>query len=696
MATSVKPTAVDKLSPSRLDTARQMQGLGGDVDIDDFHMQMRNHGAGIDIVSAITDAVLERTVTGASTLTVSVDDTPDRKIQRGGVMGHGVDVNIDGLWYTLTAIKKTGRGVSLVFEEREVNVLRRYDKPIFASRDQVTRAQFVLRMIQEVKEIHLKWIIPELNIKQDKSDLGPGQILVNGLGQPQGSAIQQRDAQTSQAERGQGIPTGAKLQAKGVPATREQINNADTILSVGQSLHAPHKVMVASIMTAIDESDIINLTGGDRDSVGVFQQRKSQGWPATRNVATDAAAFFRAAITINADPAHAQDSLGALCQAVQHSGTPDGSNYARYQDEATAFVDAFDRNPTSAELQLYTQANNVSSATNMFMRGQVSTAKGMQGAFVLTKENSWNCMQRLATEVNWRAFVVSGVVYFISDRWLFKSKPFMTISEDSPGIDWIDYDYDEGKHKATCTVACHLSRWSAPPGSVVQVIDMGVIDDKYLVTDVQRSLYQAEGVITLEKPLPLLPEPISLSGIPKGFGQQAVPTKGGSGGTAKGGFSNPFPKGWIPNRLDQGYDGTFKDYIAAPFDGTITYAGYIGGPHPWGGYIQIRADTQPAGLPTSTLYFAEGLTPTVNVGQRVLSGARIANPAPSPYGGSVATIEWGVANDGPLNRYTGPYAGQLGLGSGAARSMVISFYKWARDVLGVPGTTTDASAAGNV
>jgi cell wall-associated NlpC family hydrolase len=528
MPTATKPTAIDKLKQSRLADAKQMQLLGGDVDIDDFHLQMR-HGAGIDVTSAITDAVVDRTVVGASTLTVSVDDTNERKIQRSGVLGHGVDVNLDGLWWTLTALKKQGRAVDLVFEEREVNLLRRYNSFIKANRDQVTRAQFVLRMIKEVQEVHLKWVIPELNIKQDVSDISQNQILVGPDGKPVASAQQVSDATTTQLERGQGIPSNANLRVRGAAATREQINNANIILSVGVSLHAPRKVMIASMMVAIDESNIRNLPGGDRDSVGVFQQRPSAGWPASRNVATDAAAFFRAAISLNSQPAHAQDSLAALCQSVQHSGTPDGSNYAAFQDEGTAFVDAFDRNPTSSEAVAAGAAATTNTATNLFMRGTVSKARGMSGAYILQKENSWNCMQRLAGEVDWRAFCVSGAIYFISDHWLFKSKPFMTISEDTPGIDWIDYDYDEGKHKATCTVTAHLSRWSAPPGSTVQVEKMGIIDGKYLVTDVQRSLYQREGTITLEKPLPLLPEPVQLSGIPSGFAGTPSTGHGGKG-----------------------------------------------------------------------------------------------------------------------------------------------------------------------
>lgn len=529
MPATTKASAVQKLQRSHLDTNVQMEALGGDLDVDNFHLQMRQ-GMGIDVVEAITAATLDRSTSQASALTVSVDDTVDRKILQSGVLGHGVDINLDGLFFTFVGLSKQGRSIDLKFEEREVNVLRRYKSFIFANRNQVTRAQFVLRMIREVQEVHLQWCIPELHIKQDVSDISGNQILIGGNLKPITGAngASTADATTAAAERQKGVSRSARLTVRGVQATREQIKNAEIILQVGESMKASRKVLISSIMVAIDESNIRNLPGGDRDSRGVFQQRPSQGWPGSRNVATDAAAYFKEAIRL--DQQQPNLAIQMLCQDVQRSGTADGSNYAAFISEGTAFVDAYDRNPTGPESALATTSNAINSNTQMFMRGQITKAKGMSGAYVLTPENSWNCMQRLAQEVNWRCFVVSGVVYFISDHWLFKSKPFMTISEDSDGIDWIDGDFDEGKHDSVLTIQAHLSRWSAPPGSTIELVDMGPLDGKWLVNEVSRSLYDPLATITIEKPLPLLPEPVSLGSVPNGFSSTAPGGKNGSKG----------------------------------------------------------------------------------------------------------------------------------------------------------------------
>src|SRR4051812_31355986 len=96
------------------------------VDLQAFTLQMRNK-AGISLVESITDANIRRTMEGASTLTVTVEDDNERTIQKSGKLGRKVDVNVDGLWFTLVAHTKQRRQHTLVFEDRVVNALRYYD-----------------------------------------------------------------------------------------------------------------------------------------------------------------------------------------------------------------------------------------------------------------------------------------------------------------------------------------------------------------------------------------------------------------------------------------------------------------------------------------------------------------------------------------------------------------------------------------
>ena len=85
--------------------------------------------------------------------------------------------------------------------------------------------------------------------------------------------------------------------------------------------NAPPKVRLSAFEAAIVESGVHNLNYGDRDSLGVFQQRPSQGWgtPAqVTNVDYAATQFITRAIRANGG-----QSAGQLAQDVQRSAFPE-------------------------------------------------------------------------------------------------------------------------------------------------------------------------------------------------------------------------------------------------------------------------------------------------------------------------------------------------------------------------------------
>lgn len=58
----------------------------------------------------------------------------------------------------------------------------------------------------------------------------------------------------------------------------DQTDNAATVAAVGLTSEMPHHAVTVALATALQESGLRNLPGGDRDSAGLFQQRPSQGW----------------------------------------------------------------------------------------------------------------------------------------------------------------------------------------------------------------------------------------------------------------------------------------------------------------------------------------------------------------------------------------------------------------------------------
>jgi len=116
----------------------------------------------------------------------------------------------------------------------------------------------------------------------------------------------------------------------------EQAENATTIAVVARRMHLPDHAVTVAIATALQESKLNNYPFGDRDSVGLFQQRPSQGWGRPDQLLTPsfaARAFFRHLLAV---PRWQRLPVTAAAQSVQHSA--DGTGYAQWEEEARALA----------------------------------------------------------------------------------------------------------------------------------------------------------------------------------------------------------------------------------------------------------------------------------------------------------------------------------------------------------------------
>jgi cell wall-associated NlpC family hydrolase len=116
------------------------------------------------IVDAITDGNLERTIDGASTLDLTLHD-PRRSLIRSGLFGYQIDVQLDKLWFRLVKVTKNDDDLTLTFEDRSVALLRKQTKPRKASRSDVTRAQFALSLVREIRPA-ITFVAPDLTVRQ--------------------------------------------------------------------------------------------------------------------------------------------------------------------------------------------------------------------------------------------------------------------------------------------------------------------------------------------------------------------------------------------------------------------------------------------------------------------------------------------------------------------------------------------------
>lgn len=546
-------TAGDLLEKSKLDPAATTKGLmGEDLDLQRFALYVSGK-LRLKAVDQIMDANITRTIEGASTVQIELNDD-DREILRSGLLTQMLDFELDGLWFRLCQVAKDERDtLTLTFETREIALLRLRNEVKVVSRAQHTRAEFVLSLIRELP-YKVPVVIPELHVVQAVEGTSPGETTVPGVNN-------------------EGIPTDLppaddptdiifdprrNLTVKGEKPRSDQVSNVNTILGVGVQMGARRKVLVCSMMTATQESSITNLPDGDADSAGCFQQRPSTGWGTYQqvtNVAYAASSFFRKAIA--KDREEPNMGYGDLCQSVQISAYPRA--YDQWKPEAENWVTAYTLSKPvekTAPLPLVAgvfgniaETINVQTTTGVARPVQVTAAqqgeayfyyRGVPGAVTVSGssgdnndiktwglEDSWTCIQRLAGEVNWRAFFVGGTFWFLDDFWLFSMKPIMNITESSAGVDNISFDYDRGKKLGTVTLKVRVGRWLAQPGAVVVLQNMGPVNGKWLVNEFTRSLFDLTATVILKKPMPELLEPAT-SGI-DGPPTQTPPQDQGTG-----------------------------------------------------------------------------------------------------------------------------------------------------------------------
>ncbi|MEW1599401.1 NlpC/P60 family protein [Streptomyces sp. NPDC093808] len=132
--------------------------------------------------------------------------------------------------------------------------------------------------------------------------------------------------------------SGKDVHVDGLDLPAEQVPNAATIVAAGLSLDVPKKGQIIALATAMQESRLRNLNYGDRDSLGLFQQRPSQGWGSAQQIRDPVYAseqFYKHLLKVDG---WQQMTVTQAAQAVQKSGLPDA--YAQWENLATALQGA--------------------------------------------------------------------------------------------------------------------------------------------------------------------------------------------------------------------------------------------------------------------------------------------------------------------------------------------------------------------
>ncbi|WP_223256324.1 hypothetical protein [Micromonospora endophytica] len=137
------------------------------------------------------------------------------------------------------------------------------------------------------------------------------------------------------------------VQADGtVTLNAHQMANAATIAAIGIQHELPDRAVVVALATAYQESGLRNLEGGDRDSVGLFQQRPSQGWGTPTQIRDPRYAADKFYAALKKVRGWEEMRVTDAAQKVQRSAFPEA--YEKWADESEVLTRALLGNATGA------------------------------------------------------------------------------------------------------------------------------------------------------------------------------------------------------------------------------------------------------------------------------------------------------------------------------------------------------------
>jgi cell wall-associated NlpC family hydrolase len=116
----------------------------------------------------------------------------------------------------------------------------------------------------------------------------------------------------------------------------EQKRNAAAIIAVGKEMGLPSRAWLVALATAMQESTLRNINYGDRDSLGLFQQRPSQGWGSPAEVTDPQYSARKFYDALQGSGNWEAKPVTRAAQDVQRSAFPDA--YAKWEGLAAQLV----------------------------------------------------------------------------------------------------------------------------------------------------------------------------------------------------------------------------------------------------------------------------------------------------------------------------------------------------------------------
>jgi hypothetical protein len=468
----------------------------------------------MEAIGAITGIAVERTIEGASTVEVTMQDPDNRlfagsrvwepkpkrdkqghpkyeydtsghRITRPDERGRSMEIKIDGIVFRLVKVSRSGTQSTLTFEDRVIWWLRRKHGAKRAKRSKVTRAQFILSLLREINAERVRFVCPELNVRQpiDKHRATRSRALAR-------ASTTDSKTKTSANKNSRGIADAA-LTVKGRKATPENRRIGQRVLAVADQLNANAKATLALMEAVIVESEVTNTPKGDASSVGVLQLLNLHGSASIRmDVEWCCKKFLQDGFT---------GAGGAIALAKRNPGWSAGTVAWHVQGPATQYRDRYDQVQREATAWVQAYAGSGADVAESDAAGGATRYRSYQFARE-GDEDSWTCIQRLATEIGWRCYMQGRSMFYMSEADLYRRQPQYVLKPDDGAVLQFDYDVDWGKTASEASVQIVAGEWKAPPGEPILVEGWGPPDGRWLVTSWRRDYFSPVVDLTIKQP----------------------------------------------------------------------------------------------------------------------------------------------------------------------------------------------------
>ena len=452
---------------------------------------------------AVVDVEIDRTLEGASTVTVTAVD-PDGSISdleefQSQASLYPAEVRIGKRWYSMAGMSKGDDGIlSITFEDREVNTLRRYRRPRKSKRARQTRAEFCRSLVAEASIVtdrdgpngRIVFVSPESETHQI---IGlDGQTVADALasdsGFPAGIRLKylRRTFITLNAAPG-GNPPRIKWKNEIRIANKTQLNHYDRVFKECLKQRAPKSVYEAAALLALSGSNLWNTNDQPGRPGNLFGLPIRGVWRVSPG--TDAQLHLRKLIPVvvrelkKRSKSHPKWGGSRLASAVSGRSEQTMKPWWPYAQLAVR--------------EWKGGANRTTDAYE-FTRGEPNGSAG---------ESTWEAITRMAGEVGWRCWCDEGRVYFVSEDYLINRPSALSISTSVDGINGISWSQEGGEIPSECSVSVMADAFAVDPGACVTVFGEGAANGRWLVKSVTQSVFSDEAEVTLSRAQPRLAEP---------------------------------------------------------------------------------------------------------------------------------------------------------------------------------------------